>query len=283
MTQSDPLWLVVNSASGSNDDTAQAALIETLTVHGLAPARVIDCSAESLPTRAALEAGGVATLVVFTGDGTVGALLPPLEGWSGQALVLPGGTTNLLAKMLHQPCETELIIAAFASGAARPGQPQCIRLPGHTALCEVLAGPGAKWSDVREGLREGDVGTVAATAIDAVKESAGGAMVLIAEPALGHEAGYAGVRLTPAVGGLIVDGYRSDGVADYLKQGLALLQRDFREGPHDELGTHPQLLCRSADGGPIELMIDGERATGAAELRFSLATLALNLLATGDG
>ena len=62
-----------------------------------------------------------------------------------------------------------------------------------------------------------------------------------------------------------------------------MLQRDFRDGPHDELGTHPQLLCRSADGGPIELMIDGERATGATELRFSLATLALNLLATGDG
>lgn len=283
MTHSGPLWLVVNSASGSNDDTAQAALIKTLTAYGLAPARVIDCSAESLPTRTALEAGGVATLAVFTGDGTVGALLPPLEGWGGQALVLPGGTTNLLAKMLHQPCETDLIIAEFSSGAARPGQRPCIRLPDHTALCEVLAGPGAKWSDVREGLREGDVSTVAVTAIDAVKESAGGAMVLIAEPALGHEEGYAGVRLAPAPDGLIVDGYRSDGVADYLKQGLALLQRDFREGPHDELGTHPQLLCRSADGAPIELMIDGERVTGAAEVRFSLAILALNLLATGNG
>ena len=282
-TDSGPLWLVVNSASGSNDEAGLAALIAQLSGHGSAPARVIDCSAEDLPVRAELEAGGVATLAVFAGDGTIGAVLPPLEGWGGQVLVLPGGTTNLLAKMLHQPCETGPIIAAFASGAARPGQRPCVRLPGHTALCEVLAGPGAKWSDVREGLRDGDVSAVAATAIDAVKESAGGAMVLIAEPALGHEAGYAGVRLTPAAGGLIVDGYRSDGFADYLKQGLALLQRDFREGPHDELGTHPQLLCRSADGGPIELMIDGERATGATELRFSLATLALNLLATGDG
>lgn len=283
MTNSGPLWLVVNSASGSNDDAALMALLETLDTHGHPAARVIDCRQEDLPTRAALETGRVATLAVFAGDGTVSALLPPLEGWGGQVLVLPGGTTNLLAKMLHQPCETDPIIAAFASGAARPEQRACVRLPGHTALCEVLAGPGAKWSDVREGLREGDVSTVASTALEAVKDSAGGAAVLIAEPALGHPEGYAGVRIVPGSSGLEVDGYRSDGVADYLKQGLALLQRDFREGPHDELGSHPQLLCRSADGAPIELMIDGERVTSETEVRFSLATLALNLLATGHG
>ncbi len=283
MTVSGPLWLVVNSASGSNDDAAMAALTTLLGDHGYAPARVIDCSAEDMPDLAALEAGSVAALAVFTGDGTLGALLPPLEGWAGQVLVLPGGTTNLLAKMLHQPCEAEAIIAAFAGGLARPGQRPCVRWPDHTALCEVLAGPGAKWSDVREGLREGDMGAVASTAIEAARDSAGGAMVLIVEPALGNPEGYAGVRLTPVADGLVVDGYRSDGIADYLKQGLALLQRDFREGPHDQLGAHAQVLCRSADGGPIELMIDGERVTGGAQVRFSLATLALNLLATGNG
>lgn len=69
-----------------------------------------------------------------------------------------------------------------------------MRWSGQTALCEVLAGPGAKWGDVREGLRE-----------------------------------------------------------------------------------------RAADGSQIELMIDGERASGRSEERFSLATLALDLLATGHG
>ena len=283
MTIPVALWLVVNSASGSNDDDALAALIERLRAVGHPPTRVIDCSTQTLPTRAELERSGVRTLAVFTGDGTVGALLPPLEGWGGQVLVLPGGTTNLLAKMLHDPCDSEAIIAAFASGQTRAEHRLCVRLPGHTALCEVLAGPGAKWSDVREGLRAGDLGTIASTALDAVKESAGGAMVRITEPALGHDQGYAGVRIVPGEAGLTVSGYRADSFGDYFKQGLALLQRDFRDGPHDDLSAHPQLLCHSADGSPIELMIDGERASGASEVRFFLATLALDLLATGHG
>lgn len=281
MTNSALLWLVANSASGSNDDDALAALTVQLAAVGHAPARVIDGSTEALPERATLDAAGVTTLAVFTGDGTVGALLPPLEGWAGQVLVLPGGTTNLLAKMLHDPCETEVIISAFTAGQVRVVQPPCVRSSSQLALCEVLAGPGAKWSDVREGLREGDLTEIASTALEAAKGSAGGAMVQVVQPQLGHAEGYAGVRIVPSAQGLVIDGYRADGFADYFKHGLALLQRDFRQGPHDELGAHREVICRSADGSPIELMIDGERVTGIAEERFSLATLALNLLATG--
>ena len=275
------LWLVTNRASGSNDDDTLGAVISALTASGHAPAKVIDCAADPLPTRADLEAAGVGVLAVFTGDGTLSAAVPPLAGWAGHVLVLPGGTSNLLAHVLHQPCETAAIIAALADGTARSIQRPCVHAGQHTALCEVLAGPGAKWSDVREELREGDLGTIAASAIDAVKHSASGAMVLVAEPALGHAEGYAGVRIVPTELGLTTDGYRADGVSDLLKHGAALLKRDFREGPHDELGTHPELLCRSADGSAIELMIDGERVTGAPQERFSLAMLAVNLLATG--
>ncbi len=283
MTYTRLLWLVANSASGSNDADTLAALTAQLGMAGHAPARVIDCSTEDLPGRADLEAARVTTLAVFTGDGTLGAVLPPLEGWAGQVLVLPGGTTNLLAKTLHDPCDTAAIIAAFAAGQARTLQPPCVRSASYLALCEVLAGPGAKWSDVREGLRDGDLTELASTALEAARHSASGAMVQLTEPALGSAEGYAGVRLVPGAQGLIVDGYRADGFADYFKHGLALLQRDFRQGPHDELGTHRELVCRSADGTPIELMIDGERVTGTGEERFSLATLALDLLATGHG
>lgn len=283
MTTPAGLWLVVNSASGSNDDDTRTALIERLCAAGHPPARVIDCCTQPLPTRGELERGAVRTLAVFAGDGTIGPLLSALEGWGGQVLVLPGGTTNLLAKTLHDPCEPAAIIAAFAAGRMRPEHRPCVRLPGHAALSEVLAGPGAKWSDVREGLRAGDLGAIASTALDAVKDSASGAMVRITEPALGHDEGYAGVRIVPGEAGLAVSGYRADSFSDYFKQGLALLQRDFRDGPHDELGAYPQLLCHSADGSPIELMIDGERASGTSEVRFSLATLSLDLLATGHG
>ena len=275
-----PLWLVANSTSGSNDRNVLAALVEQLDAAGHGPARVIDGASETLPSRVALEQASVGTLVVFAGDGTVSALLPPLEGWPGQVLVLPGGTTNLLAKMLHQTCETDAILAAFTAGKSAVIQRTCVRSPGHMALCEVLAGPGAKWSDVREGLRDRDLAAVASTALEAVKDSAAGAMVQVIQPRLGNAEGYAGVRIVPQPVGLTVDGYRSDGFADYFKQGLALIKRDFREGPHDELGVHSEIVCRSIDGTPIELMFDGERASGGPEERFSLATLAVNLLAT---
>ncbi|MFM5916750.1 MAG: diacylglycerol kinase family protein [Novosphingobium sp.] len=283
MSEQTLLWLVANSASGSNDEAAQQELVERLASAGHNPARIIDVSKDDLPSKADLDRAGVTTLAIFTGDGTIGAALPPLEGWRGQVLVLPGGTTNLLAKMLHRPCEVEAIVASFAGGGARIERRPCVRWSGHTALCEVLAGPGAKWSDVREGMREGDLGTVAATTIEAVKESTQGSMVHVTYPDTEHDDGYAGVRLVPSDAGLETSGYRTEGFGDLLKQGAALLKRDFREGPHDELGAHPEIECKSEDGSAIELMIDGERVSGPGAIRFSLATLELDLLATGNG
>lgn len=283
MTDIRTTWLVANSASGSNDEGALDRLTEQLGAAGLAPARVIDVSSDDLPTRALLEADNVDLLVVFTGDGTVGAALPPLEGWRGKVLVLPGGTTNLLAKMLHEPCETEAIIAAVGAGGGRVIRHPCIRFGNATALCEVLAGPGAKWSDVREGLREGNISAVASTAVEAAKDSTAGTMVHVTSPDTGHDDGYAGVRLVPQDAGMEVSGYRTEGFGDVLKQGVALLKRNFREGPHDELGSHPEVECASEDGQQIELMIDGERSDGPSPMRFSLATLELDLLATGNG
>ncbi len=283
MSENAKLWLVVNSASGSNDPDAVESLIDALAEAGAEPAQIIDCSSADLPARADLEAAGVTLLAIYTGDGTINALVPQLEGWGGAVLVLPGGTANLLAKALHGESSVEQIVAAWGGGQLDAVQRPCIRFGEHTALIEVLAGPGATWSDVREGLREGDLGEIASTAIEAVRQSAAGPMVAVVEPELGRGDGYAGVRLSPAADGMQVDGYASDSFGDYLKQGLALLKRDFREGPHDKLGHHAAITCSSADGSEIALMVDGERLNGAGEQHFALETLHVNLLAHRDG
>jgi hypothetical protein len=283
MDKAQKLWLVVNSASGSNDEQTVTDLVAAFDAAGRHPDRVIDCADEGVPELAAIKAGGVGTVAVFTGDGTVSAMVPRLEGWDGETLILPGGTANLLAKELHGDQDAAAIVAAFGKGQLQPIRHSCIRFPGHVALIEVLAGPGATWSDVREGLRDGDVGEVASKTLEAVRQSAGGSMVAIVEPHLGEPDGYAGVRLVPGSDGLVIDGYRADSLGDYLKQGLALLKRDFREGPHDKLGSNRTVLCRTVDGAPIELMIDGERETGAAALRFELSVLDVNLLAGKHG
>lgn len=283
MNDSNAFWLIVNSASGSNTEQTVADLIAAFEQADRHPDRVIDCVSEDLPERSEIEAGSVGTIAIFTGDGTVSAMVPKLEGWPGLALVLPGGTANLLAKELHGDRDAAGIVAAFGAQELAPSRRTCIRFAGHVALIEVLAGPGATWSDVREGLREGDIGEVAAKTIEAVRHSTDGVRVAVVEPALGEPDGYDGVRMAPTGDGLLIDGYRSDSVTDYLKQGLALLKRDFREGPHDKLGVHHTAVCRSVDGAPIELMIDGERETGPTELSFELSELDVNLLASPHG
>jgi len=274
---SDLTWLVVNRASGSNSDNSVRDVRAGLAAAGAQPERIIHAQV-GLPAPAELDQAGVTRVAIYAGDGTVNALATGIEHWSGALLVLPGGTANLLAGALHgdRPAPE---IAASLPWLARERRP-CIRGEGVTALVEVLAGPGATWSDVREGLREGGVGEVAGAAVTAIQQSTTGPMVALVDQPLGRPEGYAGVRLEVAGCGMAVEGYGAATVGDYLKQGLALLRRNFRDGPHDALGCHPSVRCRSLEPATMPLMIDGERRDGPAEQRFSLAPFALDLFVT---
>ena len=275
---SAPLWLVTNPASGSNSPAATRGVSAALAAAGCPPARVIDAAA-GLPDRAALEAAGVGVLAVFTGDGTINAVAAALEGWGGALLPLPGGTANLLARALHGDDPADTIAARLPRLV--PTRRTCVRTRHGPALAEVLAGPGATWSDVREGLRDGAVADIAGAAVSAIRQSTVGPMVALDDPPLGKAEGYAGIRLAPGPRGLIVAGYGAESIGDYLAQGLALLRRNFREGPHEPLGEHARITCRSREAVPIPLMIDGERRDGSATERFSLAPFALDLLGSG--
>lgn len=273
--------LVVNAASGSNTPEACEALHRGLTDHGLEIARSIAVPDDPLPTAADLDSAGIDLVAIYTGDGTLRSVITSLEGWGGAVLVLPGGTTNLLSKAVHGDRPLEDILAGLPR--MHRMRRKCLRSDAGTAVIEVVAGPGAKWSDVREGLREGDVVAVAATAMEAAQASSGGSTVVLSHPDLGKPEGYSGIRLTPFDHGIEIEAYGADTIADYLAQGMALLRRDFRTGPHDELGYHPRIRCSSIDGTPVELMLDGERDCGAAEIEFSLAELDVDLLTAGHG
>ena len=117
-------------------------------------------------------------------------------------------------------------------------------------------------------MRDGDFGAMAANLAEAVRQSAGGPPVSLVEPPLGRPEGYPAVRLSPCGNSIAIAGYGPDGVAEYARQGAAILRRDFRNGPHDSLGCHPSVTCRSDH--PIELMFDGERTTGPREIRFAV-------------
>lgn len=274
------MWLVANAASGSNSDDALDDLMARLAAIGRAPARVVRFPDDPLPSRADLDREGIAMLAVFTGDGTVNAQCTRLYGWQGAVLVLPGGTQNLMTKALHgEDVSVEGVVAALEQGSLSSTRRRLIRCAQGDALCEIVAGPGAVWADVREEIRDGDLGGIATSLGEAIRRSASDPGVTIVEPPTGREEGYPAIRLHPtSAGGMAVDAYGPQDIAGVAQQAGAILRRDFRTGPHDKLGEDDRVRCRSSE--PIELMIDGERRTGSRDETFEIMDCDVNFLSS---
>lgn len=277
------IWLAFNEGSGSNSDAALAKLEAAFEKAECRLGRRICFPREDAPTAATLGGETVDLLVIFAGDGTINSIVTQLYGWSGAVLVLPGGTMNLLSRRLHGEADAAEIIARAAEGQARRVRPMVLRSRHGDGLTGMLAGPGTAWNQVREAMRETDIVGMVSSTSEAIGESTTGPMVICREPGCGREEGYAAIMLTPHEEGIEVNGFYADTIADYLQQGLALIRRDFRSGPHEKLGIHPRVRLASTGGEPIGLLIDGEpvEATGGEE-KFELARCEVDLLATTD-
>jgi len=273
-------WLVVNPASGSNDATSVQTVTAALETRGIAVARVVAFPDDPLPDPAALDAAGVGLVAVYTGDGTINALVNHLSGWSGRVLVLPGGTMNLLPLRLHRTTDLEAILDIVAAGGALARRPMCVRCPAGVALAGLLVGPGTAWNRVRESMRSGAIAEVAKEAIAALRETTSGPGVLVADRRASREGGYPLVELTPGEHGVQILGYYADAALDYTAQAWATLRHRFREGPHDKLGLAEAVVLESADGGPLACLIDGEPAECPSGATFAVEPCGVDLLAT---
>jgi hypothetical protein len=280
MTGAQRIWLVVNDASGSTDAEAIATLEKGCGSAGLALERIVLFPAQTLPTPAELDGAGIELVGVFAGDGTVNALVNQLAGWGGAVLVLPGGTMNLLFHRLHGERETGEVVRLVAGGKARRVRPGVIACRAGTALADLLAGPGTRWYEVREAMREADVLAVAGSAAQALGETLATPGIVCREPATGREEGYPLVMLTPTGEGIRVCGFYAETAGEYVEGGWALLRRRFREGPHDDLGTAQRITLASTADEPFGVLIDGERAEAPGEEEFRLVPCGVDLLAT---
>lgn len=284
MTTLNPMWLLTNSRSGSNTERAVELLEEHCNEHGCPVARKIGFPDEDLPTAQELDEAGVGRLAIFTGDGTLNAAITGLSGWRGEVLVLPGGTMNLLSKRLHGPeSELEQIIQRVSAGAATSVRPLMARCEAGDALAGLLAGPGTSWVDVREAMRDLDIPAIAEGASDAVAETTGGAMVRCISPEVGDQGGYPLIEFTPSHRGIQLDAFHADGAGEFLQQSIALLKRNFREGPHTRLGLFDEVVLEKVDGSPLQVLIDGEPATLGPKAKFTVAPCEVDLLATHHG
>lgn len=280
MDSHTPCWLVVNPASGSNDENSTATIVAALTAHGWSVERVLAFPDDALPDPAALDAAGIGMVAVYTGDGTMNALINHLAGWGGTVLVLPGGTMNLLPLRLHRTADVAVILDIVAGGGARTRRPACVRCDAGLALAGLLVGPGTAWSRVRESMRQLAIADMAKDTIAALHESTTAAGVMLEDSRLSREGGYPLIELTPGEHGMQVDGYFADVASDYAEQAWAMLRRRFREGPHDRLGLADTITLASADGSPLACLIDGEPAQCPSGSRFTVEPCGVDLLAT---
>ena len=274
------VWLVRNAASGSNDEDAVKAVCTALGEAGFVLARDLCFPEEPAPTPAELRAAEVGMLVVFGGDGTVHSVVTAAAGWDGPLLVLPGGTMNILARKLHGEAPAPEIVARLASRPIRRARPAVVRSRHGMGLSGVLAGPGAIWNEVREAMRTANVLELVSAAREAITYSATGPKVICEQVDCGREEGYAAITVTPHEDGLEAKGYYAETLGDFAGQGIALLNRDFRNGPHDELGRHPRLRLVCPQEEQMGLLIDGEPFDGAAHETFELAPCPVDLVTT---
>lgn len=283
MIDTQDVWLVANPSSGSNDDDALEALSHHCQSAGLCLTRRIAFPEENLPTPAELDAAGLTLIAVFAGDGTINALVDALEGWSGAVLVLPGGTMNLLSLRLHGPRSSEEIVQSVVRGDARRVRLSAVRCDDHIALAGLLVGPATAWGDVREAMRELKLASVVEETVAAMNESTDGVPVRCTDPVAGRAEGYPLLMVTPERGDFSIKAYHAEGMVEYAKQGLAILRRNFRDGPHDDLGNYTTMRIESADGTDIPLLVDGEAVESGASVNLALDECGVDLIATGEG
>lgn len=274
------IWLVNNEASGSNDAAALAEFEGQCDNSGFAIAHRTVFPDQEIPTPAILDAAGLDLLAIYAGDGTVNAVLEALAGWKGTVLVLPGGTMNLLYHRLFGDAELNEVLAAVACGNAAPCRPAIVESDCGRAYAGLLAGPGTAWADVREAMRWKAPLEMAADAREAIAETLYGNMLRVEDPALGRPEGYPLILLTPRNGTIECDAYYADNAAEFFDQTLALVRRQFREGPHEQLGTGSRFVLSSVEGGGFGVLLDGEGCNVEGPTEFRLVDCPVDLLAT---
>ncbi|MEN7537373.1 diacylglycerol/lipid kinase family protein [Aurantiacibacter flavus] len=274
------IWLIHNDASGSNDAAGLAAVREHCGARGLPVMYETSFPRDDLPTPQALDAAGIGIAALFAGDGTINAALDALAGWGGKVLVLPGGTMNLLYHRLYGALDMVQAIDAVAKGTASARRAEMIESPVGHGYAGVLVGPGTSWNSVREAMRHRDLAGMAREASDALEHTLEGPPVACVEPALGKAGGYPLIQLAPTREGIEITAFHAETTGEYVKQTVALLQHDFRAGPHDVLGRVDCVTLRTIGAEDLGLLLDGEPVEARGAITFRLGNAKVDMLTT---
>jgi diacylglycerol kinase family enzyme len=153
------LWFITNPHSGSSDAKKAQAIEAACAERGLSFVGRTDFPDQAMPTVADLDRVGADTVVLFAGDGTINAASCALAAWDGGILILPGGTMNMLAKILHGNADPAAILEAAHEQEQRVALAY-VEAGKHRALVGMIVGPAASWYRAREHVREGSLGQI---------------------------------------------------------------------------------------------------------------------------
>jgi diacylglycerol kinase family enzyme len=149
------IWLITNPGSGSTSVEKCAGIEAAIEEVGFRLAGRTLFPDEPLPERSALMAAGVDMVVLFAGDGTINAAACALDDWQGRMLILPGGTMNMLSRLLHGDAQARAIVHGAAMPAAADISLPFVEAGPHRAFVALIAGPVAAWAHAREAARAG--------------------------------------------------------------------------------------------------------------------------------
>lgn len=178
-------WLISNQGSGSTSPDKKIAVIERLNTLGAIKVGATDFPNDALPTAEILDGAGADTAVLFAGDGTINAAIGALEGWAGAILILPGGTMNLLAKLLHGAADPLTIVDRAMRTAPMVALPR-VEAGEARAYVGLILGPAAAWARAREAVRAGRSRAVLRAIAQAWRRTFGKGIRIAGVPGLTH-------------------------------------------------------------------------------------------------
>lgn len=267
--------LIINAASGSS-----GAVIEEEVVAGLARAvfevvKTIRLPDDELPDQAEVVASSASIIAILSGDGTIASLCQKMAGWDGDILVLPGGTMNLLSRRLHGEHTVAELLDLLGGAPAKGAKISVIQTPDSEVFTGLIAGPSTQWGEVRESIRNFDIGEL----VEKVPEAWAATTTSESVRIEGRDGGYPAIFVEPLDNGRLgVRAFRADGVSDMVSHGIAWLRRDFRDGPNDDLGEMREVTIIDDSDQKLGLLIDGEQSEGHSPLTCTAAMSSVRFL-----
>lgn len=267
--------LITNTASGSANSVDEDVLLDGLKSGGFDVARRVTLPEGDLPDRAAVESDDIDVVAILSGDGTISSLCTRLAGWSGAVLVLPGGTMNLLSRRLHGDVTLTDLLGRLAGGSFDASAVSVIKVDEQEIYTGLIAGRSTQWGEVRESIRNLDIGELVEKVPEAWAATTTGDNVRVE----GIEGGYPAIFVEPTDNGnLSVRAFRADGVGDMLSHGVAWLRRDFRDGPNDDLGEMAEVTIIDDSDQKLGVLIDGEQDEAKSPLKCVAAMSSVRFL-----